>query len=142
MKSKEGSSAISYPWQDGSNLAVSLDTEALRIFETLGADIRRDASKARAWSNILILNDLKRRFPDRNPQELYEKLWQVSLSTPEAGSYVWNQEWRTMESSIWGHPGQPRTPALPTGVLERIKRANLSLTFENNGLRARAGYER
>jgi hypothetical protein len=142
MKGKEGSNALSYQWQDRSNMALSLNTDALRIFESLGSEFRTDASRARAWSNIFILNELRRLFPDKDPQAIYETFWKASLATAETGTYTWNDEWQTMESSLWGHPGQQKNPSMAVGVLEKIKRADLALTFENGGLRVRAGYER
>jgi hypothetical protein len=46
-----------------------------------------------------------------------------------------------MQSENYGHPGEPKTG--PTALdLIRGARANLGLTFENNGLRGRAEVER
>ena len=47
-----------------------------------------------------------------------------------------------MESSAYGHPGEPVDgPSLPPG-LDVVTAADVGLTFEENGLRARARVSR
>jgi hypothetical protein len=47
-----------------------------------------------------------------------------------------------MESTAYGHPGQPKTgPQVPAG-LNQFQTANFGLTFEDHGLRARAELNR
>ena len=90
-----------------------------------------------AWNNLPILNEWHRRFADEDPLAVHETFWQQRLTCPGGGTYRWNPEWRTMESTIYGHPGQPRTgPSLPVG-LQRFATGNFGITFEENGLRAR-----
>ena len=42
-----------------------------------------------------------------------------------------------MESTVFGHPGQPKTGPATLPGLSRFKAANFGLTFEDQGLRAR-----
>jgi len=51
---------------------------------------------------------------------------------------VWNEEFQTMESTLFGHPGQPRAAGLLPEALPELDSANFGLTFEDDGLRARA----
>jgi hypothetical protein len=55
---------------------------------------------------------------------------------------VWNEKWRTMESTVYGHPGEPKQPAEPVSRLGKFANANLGLSFENQGLSAKAILER
>ncbi len=47
-----------------------------------------------------------------------------------------------MESTVYGHPGEPRTGASLPAALRAITRGNFGLTFEENGLRANVELER
>ena len=42
-----------------------------------------------------------------------------------------------MESSVYGHPGEPREGGALPALLQTITAANFGQTFEENGLRAR-----
>jgi len=72
--------------------------------------------------------------------KLHEQVWGVKLLCPGGGNYVWNESWHTMESTVFGHPGQPKTN--PAGPFPGLTGVNLGLTFENNGLSAKGVVER
>ena len=57
---------------------------------------------------------------------------------PGGGRYVWNDKFKTMESTVYGHPGEPKhgPPAPP--VLSSFATGNFGLTLEHQGLRARS----
>jgi hypothetical protein len=59
-------------------------------------------------SNLPILNEWKRRYPAQDPVKLHEQFWHTTLVCPGGGRYVWNQQWQTMESTVYGHPAQPK----------------------------------
>ncbi len=101
------------------------------------ADIR-----ARAWGNLPILNEWKRRFPGEEPVALHERLWQVRLVDPAGGAYQWNEALATMESTTYGCPEAPRRGPIVPPALQAIQRANFGITFEGQGLRARAELHR
>ena len=88
-----------------------------------------------AWNNLPILNEWKRLYPDKDPVKVHEQLWGVKLLCPGGGSYVWNEQWHTMESTVFGHPGQPRTGPVP--LLPGVTDVNLGATFEDQGLSAK-----
>jgi hypothetical protein len=98
--------------------------------------------RRRAWDNLPVLNEWKRLYPDRDPVEVHERLWQTRLVDPGGGQYVWNEKFRTMESTIYGHPGEPKDGPDTPPVLASLVAAHFGLTFEEDGLRAKARVER
>jgi hypothetical protein len=98
--------------------------------------------QACAWSNLPILNEWKRLYPDRDPVAVHQQIWKTQLACPGGGKYVWNKEFQTMESTVYGHPGQPRLGPLLPRPLEAVERMDFGLSFENHGLRARAEIRR
>ena len=105
----------------------------------------RETYQRNAKARLEQLADFERMeaaYTDRDPVALHEQFWQAGLVSPGGGKYVWNDQWQTMESTVYGHPGQPKTgPALPP-VLANILHANFGLTFEDEGLRARLEIDR
>jgi hypothetical protein len=126
----------------GKSVAVKAKKEAIAILQGLFQENVNSIMETRAWGNIPILNEWKRRYPDVSAVEFHNRFWQTKLVCPGGGEYVWNEEYQTMESTVYGHPGQPRavkkTPNSPfdfTGV-------DLGLTFEGDGLRAKTALRR
>jgi hypothetical protein len=135
--------AAPMPWL-GSNLCLQVDRKMfeilsqprLRFFE--GPDSFTEAQmQIRSWSNLPILNEWKRLFPNEDPVKVHERLWHTTLVCPGGGQYVWNDQWKTMESTVYGHPGEPKAGPKVTELLGRFQSANFGLTFEEHGLRAR-----
>jgi len=129
------------PWL-GTNLCLRIDQSFVPILEALFRDEFRPAQQRLAWSNLPILNEWKRRYPAQDPVKLHEQFWQTTLVCPGGGRYVWNDRGQTMESTVYGHPAQPKNgpdKILPFGG---VTSANLGLTFENQGLSAKAILER
>src|SRR5262249_10902176 len=122
------------PWL-GENLCFQVDRKmfdllsspAFRFVE--GPDQFSDtAMQLRSWSNLPILNEWKRLFPNEDPVKVHERLWHVRLICPGGGKYVWNGEWHTMESTVYGHPGRPKPgPKIPP-LLGQFQSANFGLT--------------
>jgi hypothetical protein len=129
------------PWL-GTNLCLRVDQSFVPILEALFRDEFRPAQQRLAWSNLPILNEWRRRYPGQDPVKLHEQFWHTKLICPAGGQYVWNEESQTMESTVYGNPAQPKPGPeniLPVG---NITSANLGLTFENQGLSAKAVLER
>lgn len=124
-----------HPSQSGKSLALEVKSQALELVGALFSDDYRIAGQRLAWGNIPILNEWKRRFPQHDPVQLHEQLWGVRLICPGGGKYVWNEAWRTMESTVYGHPAEPKLGPAGPPVLEQIKRVRMGLTFEEHGLR-------
>jgi hypothetical protein len=129
------------PWL-GSQMALRLDAKGAAILAGISRGSYQQAMQQRAWNALPILNEWKRRYPDQDPVALHQKFWNVRLVCPGGGSYVWNEQYRTMESTVYGHPGQPKEgPAMPA-ALTGFASGDLGLTFENDGLRSRLEIER
>jgi hypothetical protein len=122
----------------GESAALEVAGEGLRLFELLFGEDLKDELKRGSWSNLAILNEWKRRFPEVDPLELHERLFSERLTCPGGGEYAWNAEWHTHESSVFGHPGEPRPGVALTPAWSAILRARFGITFEQEGLRAGA----
>ncbi len=114
----------------------------LQILAAIASDPYESHMQELAWSNLPILNEWKRRYPDHDPVQLQEQFWDVKLVCPGGGQYVWNDKWQTMESTVYGSPAVPRKgPAIPP-LLKTIQHGDFGVTFEEQGLRARVVLER
>jgi len=108
----------------------------------LMGDQYQAAMQQLAWNNLPILNEWHRLYPEIDPVELHERVWHVRLVCPGGGTFVWNEPFQTMESTVYGHPGEPKQgPAAPP-LIGQFLSADFGLTFENQGLRARAALKR
>jgi hypothetical protein len=140
---KEGKeiSPASRPWL-GSSLCFQFDGRLLGLFDALGGENLRQTMQVRSWGNLPILNEWHRRYPDRDPVKLHEAFWQTRLVCPGGGTYVWNDRWQTMESTEYGHPGEPKRGERNLLPLGGVSGGNFGITFESNALRARVTIER
>ncbi len=129
------------PWL-GRSMAIEANRSALDVIETIFDGELRSAMKNRSWSNLAILNEWRRLLQEKDPVGFHQNLWKTKLVCPGGGAYRWNDEFRTMESTIYGHPGAPRPGADQPSPLDGIKNAGLGISFENDGLRARARLDR
>jgi hypothetical protein len=136
------------PWL-GDNYCLQLDgpglTKLLSGFSTIFDTSFASEIQKRAWSNIPILNEWKRRYPTQDPLQVHERLWQVRLIDPSglpSASYTWNEALQTMESTTYGCPESPKSgPTMPPALAD-LKKLNFGVTFEDKGLRARAELHR
>ena len=128
------------PWL-GTNLCLQLGQDFLSVLGNVFNEKYDDAQQLLAWNNIPILNEWKRLYPDQHPVKLHEKYWHAKLVCPGGGKYVWNDKWKTMESTVYGHPGEPREAAGKTTPLAGYRFANFGLSFENQGLSAKVHVE-
>ena len=133
--------APAQPWL-GASMAMQFKAEAIAQLGRLGRSDYEQTLQLRSWDNLPILNEWRRRYPDRDPVELHEQYWHTRLVCPGGGKYVWNDEWRTMESTAFGHPGEPKSPDALVAPWQALRGGNLGVTFENEGLRAKAVLDR
>ncbi len=141
-KLTESKGAAQQPAWLGSNLALQVDQRLLQVLASAGRDQYQRAMQQRAWSNLPILNQWKRRYSDQDPLALHERFWHERLLCPGGGQYVWNDQWQTMESTVYGCPAAPKNGPIAPPLLQAVKRANLGVTFEDQGLRARVKLDR
>jgi hypothetical protein len=125
------------PWL-GSNVALRVNRKILEVANALRRDQYQRTMQVQCWANLPILNEWKRLYPDRDPVKLHEQVWGVELLCPGGGKYIWNDKYRTMASTVYGHPGEPKEGPPAPPVLSSFAAGSFGLTFENQGLRARA----
>jgi hypothetical protein len=70
--------------------------------------------------------------------KVHEEVWGVELVCPGGGKYVWNDAYRTMTSTVYGHPGEPKAGPPAPPMLSDFSAGSFGLTFENQGVQARA----
>jgi hypothetical protein len=127
------------PWL-GNSLGLQLQKRFVDVIGKLMQEEYQSHLQTLAWNNLPILNEWKRLYPDQDPVKLHEQFWGVKLLCPGGGKYVWNEKWQTMESTVFGHPGQPKTGS--NAALPDLLNVNAGLTFENGGLSAKGVMER
>lgn len=134
----EGAAAVATasPWL-GEAIAFETDAKAVEMLSLLFDQTYRMQQQRLSWSNLPILNEWKRLFPQQDPAALHEKWWGVKLVCPAGGKYVWSEERMTMESTALGSPDAPKSANAPIALLNNFKKARYGLTFEEHGLRAR-----
>ena len=130
------------PWL-GRHVGFQADGETLDLTEIGVREELVPEAQIRSWGNLYILNEWKRLFPDADPVVVHQRLFGTRLTCPGRGEYVWNEEWQTMESTSYGHPGQRKDgPGLLRPPLSELAAGNFGLTFEDDGLRARVELQR
>ncbi len=129
------------PWL-GKNVALQANQRLLDVLAGLAQDRYQAMMQSKAWDNLPILNEWKQRYPNRDPVELHERFWQTRLVCPGEGTYVWNDAWQTMESTVYGHPNAPRLgPAVAPALLQFLS-GNFGLTFNDRSLRVSVSLDR
>ena len=141
-KEPDAEAPAALPPPMGDNLAVHVDARLVAILAAIGGDQYQAARQQLAWSNLPILNEWHRLYPDVDPVALHERVWHTRLVCPGEGKYVWNEKFRTMESTVYGHPGEPKNGPAALPQLRQFTSGDFGLTFENHGLRARVMLER
>ena len=129
------------PWL-GTNLCLQVDRQFLGALQKLSRESYESGQQRLSWNNLPILSEWKRLYPSQDPVKLHEQFWQTKLICPGGGTYVWNEKWQTMESTVYGHPGEPKAGPGTVLPLAKVTGANLGVTFENQGLSAKAILDR
>src|SRR2546423_9069920 len=93
------------PWL-GDNYCLQMDGPGMAkiLSGVIGRSFTSEMQR-RAWASLPILNEWKRRFPDLDPVQVHERLWQVRLIDPSGTSnsgYAWNESLQTMQSTVYG----------------------------------------
>ncbi|MCL5999210.1 MAG: hypothetical protein M1546_24570 [Chloroflexi bacterium] len=126
----------------GAHLCLRVDRELLEVANSLSRGEYQRAMQRKAWDNLPILNEWKRLFSNEDPMAVHRRIWHIELVCPGRGHYVWNDDWKTMESTVYGHPGQPKVGPPASPVLSTFASGNFGIEFEEHGLRARVSLQR
>ena len=128
---------LASPENTFSNLELHMGPDALTILDLFSRDPLESVRRERSWGNLPILNEWHRLAPDKSAVDFHEQFWYTRLTCPGGGQYVWNEEYRTYESTVYGHPGQPKTSEDSASLLNAFEKIGTSLVFEEDGLRSR-----
>ncbi|MFG0328291.1 MAG: hypothetical protein ACF8PN_00175 [Phycisphaerales bacterium] len=126
----------------GESLALRLEPAGAEAFESLVGDNYHARLRGRAWAALPILNEWKRLFPDQDPVEVHERWWKVRLVCPAGGDFVWNEKDQTMESTVYGHPADPKPDPANIEAMTGVRSARFGVTLEGDNLRARVVLKR
>jgi hypothetical protein len=136
-KKGEKPAEIEHPWL-GENMALAVEGKLLQCAAALFHGSQHPSlMQAASWNNLPILNEWKRRYPKEDPVKLNARFWNTELVCPGGGKYVWNEKWQTMESTVYGHPGQPKEGQNAPPIYQSFERGDFGITFEEQGLRAK-----
>jgi len=125
------------PWL-GKHMALQAHRDVFAILDTLdGGDGYRGDLRERSWKNIPILNEWKRMFPDEDALAMHSVLTGIRLVCSGGGTYVWNDEFKTYESTAFGHPGGPKHGPEDPFPLPGWNYGNFGVDFEKDGIRAK-----
>jgi hypothetical protein len=72
---------------------------------------------------------MARALADRDPVEVHESLFRERLECPGGGSYVWDETWQTMKSTVFGHPVRPKPARSGRRKWNDLARASFALTL-------------
>ena len=126
----------------GESAALELGRAGIDVLAALlGEELQREL-RAASWNNLPILNEWRRLRRSVDPVAYHAELWGETLRCAGGGEYVWNEEWQTMESTVYGHPGSPRAGARLPPAWSALEELRFGITFENDGLRARVAVAR
>ena len=135
----------SRPWL-GESLAARVSSPGFRVLTTAGLGAYRTAISLQCWNNLPILNEWHRLYPDRDPAAVHEAVWGERLDLfrqPAQQRYVWNPKWRTMESTVLGHPQASPNPGLMRlAPLRDLKSADFGISLPRGRPGKRCGRDR
>ena len=84
-------------------IAASIDLARAGVVGKLLGDSSR--TSFRSWQALPILNEWRRRFPDRDPIEVHQEVTGERLRCPSGGNYVLDKKRGIMVSEVFGLPG-------------------------------------
>lgn len=135
--------AVDVPEWIGQNVALQL-RPPVGIFDGFLHQQLEQRLRGQSWGNLEILNEWKSRYPAGDAVGLHERIWKSRLRCPAGGTYVWNENFQTYESTVFGHPADQRSPKdlKPLSVYHAMKRANFGLSLTEFAVRFRVEIER
>jgi hypothetical protein len=138
---RQSSEPESHAWL-GQSAALSIGPGFQTVLDVLiGGEWGRERQQM-SWKALPILNEWRSVAGIQDPIAFHAEHWGVELRCPSGEGFVWNEEWQTYESAIFGHPGQPRMGDRLPALVRAARGAELGLTFEQDGLRARVRIDR
>ena len=121
----------------GESVSARINADGIRTIGHAAGSTFTEQLQIMAWNNLPILNEWKRLYPDRDPAQVHHELWGETLRCPGNGQYVWNDQWQTMESTVFGCPAEPKQADDMAQPLFGIDQAGMGVSFGEGGLRGR-----
>ncbi len=140
LRRDENSSLTKENW-GGMSSAFQASKPIPYIFDLSMSQNTINGLQKKSWNNLHALNEWRIYLRKQAPLAYHQKVWQTELLCPGGGKYIWNQEFKTYESTVFGHPGEPSLPA-NLSVLGKWNHVDFGLNFENDGLRVKAELKR
>ena len=125
----------------GMSSAFQGSSTFLSVFDLFAGQHLRYKLQRQSWNNLYALNEWRILLKQKDPLVYHHNTWQTDLVCPGGGSYVWSEEFQTYESTVFGHPGQPKSPK-KSSILGNWDGVDFGINFENNGLRVQASIQR
>ena len=95
----------------------------------------------KSWNNLHALNEWRIVLNKKDSVAYHQKVWQTDLLCPGGGKYVWNEKFKTYESTVFGHPANAKLPKT-ISIFGTWNEVDCSVNFENDGLRVKAKLQR
>jgi hypothetical protein len=140
LRRDENSSLTKGNWS-GMSSALQASKPITSIFDLSMSQNTINGLQRKSWNNLHALNEWRINLRKQSPLKYHQRVWQTDLLCPGGGEYTWNQEFKTYESSAFGHPGEPRLPE-NVSVTGKWNQVDFGINFENDGLRVKAKLER
>ena len=136
LRRDENASLTKGNWS-GMSSAIQAAEPIPSIFDLSMSQNTINAMQSKSWNNLHALNEWRIHLKKNDPLSYHQRVWQTELLCPGGGKYMWNEKYKTYESTAFGHPAKPKSPET-FSILGNWNEVNLGITFENDGLRVQA----
>ncbi len=140
LRRDENSSLTKGNWS-GMSSAFQASTPIPSIFDLSMGQNTMNGLQRKSWNNLHALNEWRLLLKKNDPLTYHQRVWQTELLCPGGGKYIWNEKYKTYESTVFGHAGSPKLPE-NFSVIGDWKAVDFQINFENNGLRVKSGLTR
>ena len=136
LNREENASNIRASWA-GNSTALQASKPIPSIFDLSMGQNFINGLQRKSWKNLHALNEWRVQLKEMDALAYHWKVWHTDLLCPGGGEYRWNQRFQTYESTVFGHPANPKAPK-DFSVFGGWKAINFGLNFEKDGLRVQA----
>jgi len=135
LRRDENASLTKENW-GGMSSAFQASKPIPHIFDLSMSHNSINGLQRKSWNNLHALNEWRIYLKKKAPLAYHQKVWQTDLLCPGGGKYIWNQEFKTYESTVFGHPGEPKIPN-NLSLIGRWEMVDFGVNFEYDGIRVK-----